>query len=193
MITLRFTLFSLILVGISGFIACSDAQKTFQAYIEIPAGTNLKLEYNFNNSELVPDSLNGVARVIDYLPYPANYGFIIGTIQDEGSGGDGVPLDVLVISSALQPGDSVEVIPLGVIQTLDDGEKDDKIIAIPAKAELQTVNASSFRDLKENYPGIIEIFEIWFSHYNQKNNITEIVNTGDEKLALELIRKYSVH
>ena len=177
----------------AGFFACSSAQNKIQAYIEIPAGTNLKLEYDFNKSELVPDTLNGLPREIQYLPYPANYGFIIGTIQDKASGGDGVPLDVLVISSALQPGDSIEVIPLGVIQTLDEGEKDDKIIAIPADTGLQTVKASSFQDLRKHYPGMIEIFEIWFSNYNQKNNFTEIVNTGDEKLAMELIRRFSIH
>ena len=44
--------------------------------VEIPAGTNHKLEYHPGQG-YVNDTLEGGAdRVINFLPYPGNYGFV---------------------------------------------------------------------------------------------------------------------
>ena len=57
----------------------------------------------------------------------ANYGFIPKTLS-----GDGDPLDVLVLSSeALDPLVLVKCYPVGMMVMLDDGHRDEKIIAIP--------------------------------------------------------------
>ena len=46
------------------------------AVIEIPAGTNIKYEYNYDSQSFDVDVVNGQKRIINYLPYPGNYGFI---------------------------------------------------------------------------------------------------------------------
>ena len=59
--------------------------------------------------------------------YPANYGFIPRTLSE-----DGDPLDVLVLcNEPIDPLVLVRCYPIGVITMLDDGQKDEKIIAIP--------------------------------------------------------------
>ena len=59
--------------------------------------------------------------------YPANYGFIPRTYA-----GDGDPLDVVLIcQEGIVPLTLVESYPIGVLKMVDNGEEDEKIIAIP--------------------------------------------------------------
>jgi inorganic pyrophosphatase len=74
---------------------------TLRAVIEIPAGTNNKIEWNQSNRQFLVNQVDGRDRVVDFLPYPGNYGFIPGTMMEEARGGDGDPLDVLVICPSL--------------------------------------------------------------------------------------------
>ncbi|MDA9133798.1 inorganic diphosphatase, partial [Gammaproteobacteria bacterium] len=53
-----------------------------QMVVEIPAGTNKKIEYDKNINEFFIDKIDGVDRVINFLPYPGNYGFIPSTKMD---------------------------------------------------------------------------------------------------------------
>ena len=58
--------------------------------------------------------------------YPANYGFIPRTYDD-----DGDPLDVLVLcSEVIDPLVLVNCRPIGVLNMVDSGDKDEKIIAV---------------------------------------------------------------
>ena len=63
------------------------------AVIEIPAGTNRKIEYNQDLARFEIDVKDGKERIIDFLPYPGNYGFIPSTHMDPARGGDGDALD----------------------------------------------------------------------------------------------------
>lgn len=161
------------------------------AVVEIPAGTNVKWEYDYEEQEMTAIQSNGVERVINYLPYPGNYGFLKGTYQDPEKGGDGDALDVIIISQSVERGTTLSIIPIAVLELIDSGEKDDKIIAIPADPDLRMVDASSLEELNRTYPGIIEIIETWFLNYKGPG-VMKISNTGDEKRALEIIRKNSV-
>jgi len=76
----------------------SETSQGILAVIEIPSGTNRKIEYNPNTERFEIDVKNGKERVIDFLPYPGNYGFIPSTMMDENRGGDGDALDILVIA-----------------------------------------------------------------------------------------------
>ena len=61
--------------------------------------------------------------------YPINYGFI-----PQSYGGDKDPLDILVITSLpVQPLTLMEAKVIGVMQMIDGGENDDKIIAVADK------------------------------------------------------------
>ncbi len=161
---------------------------TFTAVVEIPAGTNIKWEYSYEKKEMIVSRADGKERVIDYLPYPGNYGFLQGTYQDPETGGDGDALDVIIISQSVAKGTALSIIPIAVLELIDSGEKDDKIIAIPADPDLRIVQSESFEELSRNYPGIVEIIETWFLNYKGPG-VMKLANTGDEKRALEVIRK----
>jgi inorganic pyrophosphatase len=61
------------------------------------------------------------------MNYPCNYGFIPGTL-----GGDGDPIDVLVISPyPLLPCSVIASRPIGVLLMEDESGMDEKIIAVP--------------------------------------------------------------
>lgn len=162
------------------------SEGTFNAVIEIPAGTNKKVEYDTKGKVFRVDEKNGVERIIEFLPYPANYGFIPSTLSDTLTGGDGDALDVLVLAEALETGTVIECIPVGVLRLMDDGEEDHKIIAIPLQSKKRVINAQNFAQLSKNYPAIMEIIELWFLNYN-KDDLAEVKGWGDEMEALKEI------
>ena len=92
--------------------------------VEIPKNSANKYEY---------DSALGVFRLDRalYSPmhYPGDYGFIPGTLAE-----DHDPLDVLVlVQEPSFPGCLIEVRPVGILNMVDQSERDQKIIAVPRK------------------------------------------------------------
>ena len=63
------------------------------------------------------------------------------TLLPKELGGDGDPLDVLVLGRALPRGSVVETKVLGVLKLLDRGEQDDKILAVPKESLLHEVTS----------------------------------------------------
>lgn len=158
------------------------------AVIEIPAGTNIKIEYNPSSKKFEPDQRNGKDRVIDFLPYPANYGFIPSTFSDPDNGGDGDALDIVVICGALKTGIVVEVIPVGMLNLIDSGEIDSKILAVPSNPKIRTINALSLEDIRTSYPKIEEILVTWFLNYDMRDD-TQINGVSDAQTAIEEIKR----
>ena len=94
----------------------------FIAVIEIEKGSRKKYELDKETGFLIMDRI-----LYTSTHYPANYGFIPRTLSE-----DGDPLDVLVLcSEPIDPLVLVRCYPIGVITMLDEGQKDEKIIAIP--------------------------------------------------------------
>lgn len=127
---------------------------TVNVVIEIPAGSNDKVEI---------DKVTGVFevnRVIEYLPYPVNYGFIPSTLA-----GDGDALDVLVLSKRLETGTVIGAIPIATMILRDNGDMDDKVLLVPADSTLRVVPCDSWTCLKTEYPAIVQMLEIWFTTY----------------------------
>src|SRR5687768_5795186 len=96
--------------GLSGLFGCDpdptkqpaySPNRQLQAYITSPAGTNTLINYNSETGKLETTQTAGQPDLLNYLPYPGNYGFIPGTLADTARGGDGQPLDVLVLSQAV--------------------------------------------------------------------------------------------
>ena len=183
---------------LSLFLNCSSKKELYNlptfsknnninCIIEIPSGTNRKLEFNKQTKKFEIDLLDGEERVIEFLPYPANYGFITSTYLDPAKGGDGDALDVIVVSEAIKTGNVLEIIPIGVLKLIDNNEKDYKIIGVPADENLRIINALSFNELKNEYPKILKILELWFLNYD-KGDTLETDGWGDEKEALLEIR-----
>lgn len=133
------------------------------AFIEIPAGTIDKWELNKSSGKLEWESVNGLPRKVNYLGYPGNYGMIPSTLLSKDSGGDGDPLDILVLGPSTPRGSIVKSKIIGVLYLLDQGERDDKLIAIPHDSPMSDVN--NIDELQENYNGVLDIIEIWFKNY----------------------------
>ncbi|MDA9143131.1 inorganic diphosphatase [Gammaproteobacteria bacterium] len=160
--------------------------------VEIPAGTNKKIEFNKGSNSYEIDRLNGLDRIIDFLPYPANYGFITSTLMSKKHGGDGDALDVLLISESIAIGEKIEIVPIGLLVLRDNGEIDTKIIAIPLKKELRVIRASTYEELVSEYPAIKYIIEKWFLSY-KGNKIVEFIRWGNEIEAIKEIDRWRIN
>lgn len=154
--------------------------------VEIAAGSAEKIEYNSEKKAFLPDSVQGKVRIVDFLPYPVNYGFIPSTLQSKAKGGDGDPLDVMLIGQSLPAGSVLKVIPVGVLRLKDNGEADDKILAIPADPSQRLIAATDFATLTMNYPAILTLLNDWFVNYKGQG-VTTSDGWGDEAEAWRLV------
>lgn len=155
-----------------------------QAVIEIPTGTTAKFEVDKVSGELVWSEENGKPREVAYLGYPGNYGFIPQTLSPKETGGDGDPLDVIILGPAVERGSLVEIRLIGVLKLKDRGEQDDKLIAVPLKGAFQSIE--SLDQLKTEFPGTLEIVQIWFENYKGAG-MMELEQIGDSNLAKEIL------
>ncbi len=146
-----------------GHIPSMNSDSTINVLIEIPAGSTEKLEYDKVNWKLKRDSVDGQPRSIKYLGYPANYGMIPHTQSSVLDGGDGDPLDVLVLGPPLDEATIVECKVLGVLRLKDEGETDDKLIAAVSSSPMAL--QLDLSELDSTYPGMLDIIEIWFVNY----------------------------
>lgn len=104
--------------------AGSDVPDVVTAVIEVPKGSRNKYEYDKKMEAFMLD------RVL-YSPvhYPAEYGFIPKSTYD-----DGDPMDILVImEQPTFPGCVIEARPIGIMGMIDSGDKDYKVLAVPAE------------------------------------------------------------
>src|SRR5207245_11650342 len=89
--------------------------------VEIPKGSSDKYEYNPTTKKLELDRVLSVA-----MHYPEKYGFIPRTLAP-----DGDELDVICLTEAKsRAGDYIKVRIIGVLRMTDNGEQDDKILAV---------------------------------------------------------------
>ena len=103
---------------------------TVNVVIEIPKNTSEKWEVSKLDGSLEHEFFMGAPRIINYLPYPINYGMIPRTVLPLQLGGDGDPVDVIVLGDALPRREVVEAKVLGLIKMKDMGEVDDKVITV---------------------------------------------------------------
>ena len=90
--------------------------------VEIPQGSAVKYEVDKTSGALFVDRFLFTATA-----YPAAYGFIPGTLAE-----DGDPLDALVlIPSQVVPGAVVRSRPIGMLRMEDEKGPDEKIICVP--------------------------------------------------------------
>jgi inorganic pyrophosphatase len=92
--------------------------------VEIPKGSRNKIEYDHDNDVFRLD------RIL-YSPvhYPGDYGFVPGTLSD-----DGDPLDALVlVTDPTFTGCLISARPIGVLLMTDEKGQDEKILAVPER------------------------------------------------------------
>ncbi len=128
------------------------APEVVNVVIEIQRGSVNKYEVDKATGRIFLDRVNGTT-----LGYPADYGYVPDTLCE-----DGDPLDALVIiSESILPGIVVPVRPIGVLNMIDDGEGDEKLICVPAD-DVTQAHIQSLEDLGPNFKPMVEHF---YSHY----------------------------
>ncbi|MBK0379821.1 inorganic diphosphatase [Mucilaginibacter segetis] len=131
-----------------------DIPEIVNAIIEIPKGSKAKYEIDKNSGLLKLDRV-----LFSSVMYPANYGFIPQTYCD-----DHDPLDILVLCSIdVFPMSIIEAKVVGVMHMVDNGEQDDKIIAV-AKNDM---SVNYINDLNELPPHAMTEIVRFFKDYKK--------------------------
>jgi inorganic pyrophosphatase len=148
---------------------------TVNGIIEIPKGSRAKYELHKNSGMLMLDRV-----LYSAVYYPANYGFIPQTYC-----GDGDPLDILILSQ-------IDIVPLcivkariiGVMQMLDQGEDDDKLIAVcDGDTSVNHIN-----DISELPPHFISELRSFFEDYKKLENKAVVIEEfGSREKAIEIL------
>ena len=160
----------------------------YQGLIEIPAGTTAKWEVNHKTGNMEWDFRDGKPRKVQFLGYPGNYGFIPQTILDKNEGGDGDPLDIIVLGTSVKRASVQEIKILGAIKLLDEGEHDDKIIAVVKDGPFANINSVS--EMMIQFPGSIQIVRYWFEGYDQGSmQFIGYMQSGEAKKLIEKAHK----
>lgn len=164
-----------------------NANGTVKAIIEIPAGTLAKWEISKDNPQAIEwEITGGHPRVVQYLGYPANYGAIPGTDLPKELGGDGDPLDVLVLGQAIPRGETVNVRVIGVLRMLDGGEQDNKLIAVIGSGSPFS-HISGMAQLDAEFPAASQIIDLWFANYKGPDGGMVSQGFGDAAEALAIL------
>ncbi|EEI91769.1 inorganic diphosphatase [Sphingobacterium spiritivorum] len=137
----------------------SNMPESVNAIIEISNGSKGKYELDKESGLLILDRVMSSA-----VTYPANYGFIPQTYCD-----DKDPLDILVICSVdIMPMSLVEAKIIGVMNMVDGGEQDDKIIAVakndPVMNYINNIEELPPHTMKE----IVQFFETYKALENKQ-------------------------
>ena len=140
-----------------------DESGNVNAVIEIPAGRTEKWEVSKEDGTLKWDFKKGKPRVLKYIGYPGNYGMVPKTLLPKELGGDGDPLDIILLGPPIDRGQVATAKLIGVLKLEDRGEQDDKLIAVQFNSPL--IKADTLEELNEHFPGITEILELWFTNY----------------------------
>lgn len=150
---------------------------TINVVIEIPTGSNHKIEWDRKRACFMLDRIEPIA-----FAKPCNYGFIPQTIDE-----DGDELDVLVVTDQpLTTGIYLTARVLGVMKFVDDGEVDDKIIAV---VDDDRNNGDSIKTLEDLPKRWFEQVEFHFNHYKdlKKPGTTKVEGFFGTDKAIEVI------
>lgn len=149
----------------------------FYAVVEITKGSKMKYELDKETGLLALDRI-----LYTSTHYPANYGFIPRTLAD-----DGDPMDVLVLcSESLSPMSLVRCYPIGVITMSDNGDSDEKIIAIP----YSDPTYNGYKSISELPQHIFDEMQHFFRVYKElENKSTSVSEVHDVDVAKDIIQK----
>jgi inorganic pyrophosphatase len=145
------------------------------AFVEIPGGSRNKYEWDPELGGLVLDR-----RLFTSMAYPADYGYLEGTL-----GEDGDPLDVLVlVAEPTFPGCRIRVRPVGVFHMEDEKGPDEKVLCVPV-GDPSSERVQDLADLADELRDEIEHF---FRRYKElEHKKTETHGFGDRAEAERIV------
>lgn len=147
------------------------------ALIEIPSGSKVKYEYDKESETMFVDRV-----LYSSVLYPHNYGFIPETI-----GEDGDPLDILVImQEPVFPGCYLKAKVIGIMHMIDQGEVDDKIIAVHAH-DPEYKHIHNLSDLPNHR--LVEIKTFFNDYKKNENKHVDASHFSDKETALRIIEE----
>ena len=157
-----------------------DAPHDINVVIEIPQGSQVKYEVDKDSGAVFVDRF-----LFTPMAYPAAYGFIPGTLAD-----DGDPADALVLAPApIVPGAVIRCRPIGMLQMEDESGQDEKIICVPHdKIHTQYTDVHKIEDL----PAITrQGIEHFFTRYKdlEPGKWVKVTGWADKAAAEDVIRK----
>jgi len=152
------------------------APRIVNAIVEIPQGSRCKYEIDKASGLLKLDRV-----IYSSFYYPCNYGFIPQTYGD-----DKDPLDILILTSLpVQALCLMEAKVIGVMQMVDNGDSDDKIIAV-ANTDPSVNHYNNIEELPKHFFDELRHF---FEEYKKLENKTVVVEEfGDKAMALKVIQ-----
>ncbi len=148
---------------------------TVTVVVEIPGGSRNKYELDPETGHIFLDRMLFTAT-----RYPADYGFIEGTL-----GGDGDALDALVfVGEATFPGCRILARPVGVFMMRDEKGPDEKVLCVP----LRDPSWSHVQDLSDLQPTLLAEIEHFFDVYKDlEDHATETDGFRDRGAAIAII------
>ncbi len=156
--------------------------KITDVFVEIPTGSQNKYEFDKEKGVFKLDRVLFSAQF-----YPAEYGYI-----DETLALDNDPLDALVLTTnPTFPGCVIESKVLGFLNMIDDGEEDQKLIAVPVE-DPRFKDINSLDDLPQHkLDEISHFFQTYKDLQGKKTEIGEYEGVeAANKLIDECIARY---
>jgi inorganic pyrophosphatase len=156
-------------------IAPGNVPNEITVIVEINKGSLNKYELDKETGLIKLDRVSHTAQT-----FPFDYGFVPQTHWH-----DGDPLDVVLITTApLIPGILVDARPLAVMDMIDSGESDAKIIAVP----VSDPRFGNMHDLSDINPHFIKEVTHFYENYKKlQNKEVSIPSIRDAKAAKEVI------
>jgi inorganic pyrophosphatase len=152
-----------------------ECPENVRMIVEIPKGSGNKYEYDHDLGVFRLDR-----ALYSPMHYPGDYGFIPGTLAE-----DGDPMDVLVlVDQPSFPGCLIEVRPVAVLNMVDSNKRDHKIISVPN----HNPRYDQIHTLDQIFPHIRREIEHFFDIYKElEGKITEMRGWGDPREARKVI------